>query len=269
MPSPTARPTRAPAARRCAARASTSPARRSPRRRPTAPSARPRISSAAPRKAARIAAARRDVMTAAMTAAARATAPTAVRARIAVVSPDVRTEVRVKAGAKVDVYRHDQITVDGIRDLHPTHVVISPGPKTPDEAGISLDVIREMAGEVPILGVCLGHQAIAEAYGATLLNLDQPFHGYQTNVNVIQPHRLFRQLPSFFQAGLYHSWLVDPNYVPDCLTVTAVSEEGHIMALHHREKNIHGVQFHPESYMTEHGVALMRNFLSGCRQRSL
>ena len=165
-----------------------------------------------------------------------------------------------EAGAKVDVYRHDQITVDGIRDLKPTHVVISPGPKTPDEAGISLDVIREMAGEVPILGVCLGHQAIGQAFGGTVVRGAEPVHG-KTSEIAHDGRTLFAGLPDPMTATRYHSLVVERASLPDVLEVSAWCDGDVIMGLRHKDLPVEGVQFHPESILTGEGRGLLGNFL--------
>jgi anthranilate synthase/aminodeoxychorismate synthase-like glutamine amidotransferase len=163
-------------------------------------------------------------------------------------------------GAKVDVYRHDQITVDGIRDLRPTHVVISPGPKTPDEAGISLEVIREMAGEVPILGVCLGHQAIGQAFGGHVIRGQEPVHG-KTSVIAHDGRTVFAGLSDPMIATRYHSLVVDPSTLPDVLEVSARCDGDVIMGLRHRDLPVEGVQFHPESILSAEGRSLLGNFL--------
>ena len=165
-----------------------------------------------------------------------------------------------EAGAKVDVYRHDQITVDGIRDLNPSHVVISPGPKTPDEAGISLDVIREMAGEVPILGVCLGHQAIGQAFGGTVVRGAEPVHG-KTSEIAHDGRTLFTGLPDPMTATRYHSLVVERASLPDVLEVSAWCDGDVIMGLRHKTLPVEGVQFHPESILTGEGRSLLGNFL--------
>ena len=165
-----------------------------------------------------------------------------------------------EAGAKVDVYRHDQITVDGIRDLTPTHVVISPGPKTPDEAGISLDVIREMAGEVPILGVCLGHQAIGQAFGGVVVRGSEPVHG-KTSEIAHDGRTVFAGLPDPMTATRYHSLVVERATLPDVLEVSAWCDGDVIMGLRHRDLPVEGVQFHPESILTGEGRSLLGNFL--------
>ncbi len=166
-----------------------------------------------------------------------------------------------EAGAKVDVYRHDQITVDGIRDLRPTHLVISPGPKTPDEAGISLECIREMAGEVPILGVCLGHQAIGQAFGGTVVRASAPVHGKTSEIQH-DGRTIFAGLPNPMVATRYHSLVVERETLPDVLEVSAWCDGDVIMGLRHRDLPIEGVQFHPESILTAEGRTLLGNFLA-------
>jgi anthranilate synthase component 2 len=168
-------------------------------------------------------------------------------------------------GADVSVSRHDQISLEQITELAPQHIVISPGPCTPNEAGISLAAIEQFAGKIPILGVCLGHQAIGQVFGAQVVRAKQVMHG---KTSVISHHNqgIFQALPSPFQATRYHSLVLDPESMPDCLEVTAWTERpdgalDNIMGIRHRTLPIEGVQFHPESIMTEHGHALLANFL--------
>lgn len=169
-------------------------------------------------------------------------------------------------GADVAVRRNDSIDVAGIRALAPAGIVISPGPGTPDEAGVTLPLLHELAGEVPILGVCLGHQAIGQAFGGRVVRAAQIVHGKTSPVR----HRgtgLFAGLPDPLVATRYHSLVVDPASVPDCLEVTAWTEtpagtRGEIMGLRHRSLPVAGVQFHPESILTQHGRDLLRNFLT-------
>ena len=163
-------------------------------------------------------------------------------------------------GAKVDVFRHDQITEDGIRDLGPTHLVISPGPKTPDEAGISLDAIREMAGEVPILGVCLGHQAIGQAFGGRVVRGEEPVHGKTSEIEH-DGRTVFAGLPDPMTATRYHSLVVERATLPDVLEVSAWCDGDVIMGLRHRDLPVEGVQFHPESILSAEGRGLLGNFL--------
>ena len=141
-------------------------------------------------------------------------------------------------------------------------IILSPGPGIPEEAGQLLDVIRTYAGRKPILGVCLGHQAIGQAFGARLVNLSDVFHGVQTPCFRTEEDYIFQGIPEQFPVGRYHSWVVSGDNLPSCLEVTAVSPEGQIMALRHREHDIHGIQFHPESVLTPDGQAIVENFLN-------
>lgn len=163
-------------------------------------------------------------------------------------------------GAECDTVRNDQFC---LADLAPyDKIILSPGPGIPSEAGLLLDVIREYAGRKPLLGVCLGHQAIGEAFGASLENLSDVFHGVQTPVRLTASDPLFEGLPSEFLVGRYHSWVVARWELPACLEVLAESEEGQIMALRHRTLDVHGIQFHPESVLTPDGPAILRNWLN-------
>ena len=162
-------------------------------------------------------------------------------------------------GTEVTVLRNDQFELS---DLEPySKIILSPGPGVPSEAGLLLDVIRTYAGRKPILGVCLGHQAIGEAFGAQLENLSDVFHGVATPCHIIADDQLFGGIKSDITVGRYHSWVVSQKDFPDCLEVTAVSDEGQIMALRHRKFNIHGIQFHPESVLTPDGKQMILNFL--------
>ena len=162
-------------------------------------------------------------------------------------------------GAEVDVLRNDKFRLE---ELEPyDKIILSPGPGVPEEAGLLLDVIRRYAGKKPILGVCLGEQAIGEVYGGKLTNLDEVFHGIQSPVTLTATDYLFEGLPSTVQVGRYHSWVVDRKDFPDCLEVTAVSEEGYIMALRHRTLDVRGVQFHPESVLTPEGKQMLGNWI--------
>lgn len=163
--------------------------------------------------------------------------------------------------AKVDVFRNDQISLEEIGNYD--KIILSPGPGIPQEAGLLLPLIEKYASTKSILGVCLGHQAIAEALGAKLYNLPSVFHGVATDVNVENdPGFLFEGLPTHFKIGRYHSWVVDEKTLPAGLKVTARDEDGNIMAVQHTTFDVSGVQFHPESIMTEYGEELMRNFLN-------
>ena len=163
-------------------------------------------------------------------------------------------------GADLHVVRNDQITLDGIRDLAPSHIVISPGPGTPDDGGISLEVLREFGESTPILGVCLGHQCIGQAYGGVVKRAPRLMHGKTSMIH----HRgddLFAGLPTPFQATRYHSLIVEQDSLPEALAVTAFTDEGEIMGMRHREYPVFGVQFHPESILTPQGPQILRNFL--------
>ncbi len=162
-------------------------------------------------------------------------------------------------GAEVTVKRNDQFKLEELEEFD--KILLSPGPGIPEEAGLLLDVIRTYAGKKPILGVCLGEQAIGEVYGGKLTNLDEVFHGIQSTINLTTPDYLFEGLPSQIQVGRYHSWVVDQNGLPDCLEVTAVSQEGYIMALRHKTLDVRGVQFHPESVLTPDGKQILANWI--------
>lgn len=159
----------------------------------------------------------------------------------------------------VDVHRNDKISLADIAKYD--KIILSPGPGIPSEAGLLLPLIKEYAGKKPILGVCLGHQAIGEAFGAKLTNLENVYHGVATQVDIVKPDYLFDGLGSKIEVGRYHSWIVDPDGLPDCLEVTATDSKGQIMALRHKEYDIHGVQFHPESVLTPAGETIVKNFL--------
>jgi len=163
-------------------------------------------------------------------------------------------------GAKVEVRRNDAITVEDIKTLKPERILISPGPCTPNEAGISMDVIREYSGKLPILGVCLGHQSIGQVFGGAIIRAAQIMHG-KTSPMEHTSTGVFSGLPSPFLATRYHSLVVDKTSLPECLQVTAWSDDREIMGIRHREHPTQGVQFHPESILTEHGLDLMRNWL--------
>jgi anthranilate synthase component 2 len=159
----------------------------------------------------------------------------------------------------VDVYRNDKIELSQI-DLY-DKIILSPGPGLPSEAGIMMEVIKKYAGKKSILGVCLGHQAIAEVFGAKLENIPTVFHGIQTAIKIMKEDYLFAGLPNEILAGRYHSWIVSKSDFPDKLEVTAVDKAGDIMALKHKTLDLHGVQFHPESMLTPDGVQIIQNFL--------
>lgn len=163
-------------------------------------------------------------------------------------------------GAEVSVVRNDQFELEQIASYD--KIILSPGPGIPSEAGLLLDVIRTYAGRKPMLGVCLGHQAIGEVFGGRLTNLSEVFHGVATEGTQWQNDPIFEGLPSRITMGRYHSWVVDRASLPDCLEVTAESDEGYIMALRHRQYDIHGIQFHPESVLTPQGSTIVANWLA-------
>ena len=163
-------------------------------------------------------------------------------------------------GEEVVVYRNDEITLEKIAALKPEHIVISPGPCTPNEAGVSVPLIKRFAGEIPILGVCLGHQSIGQAFGGKIVHAKQLMHGKTSNIQHTR-QGVFRNLPSPFQATRYHSLVIERASLPECLEVTAWTDDGEIMGVRHKSLRIEGVQFHPESILTEHGHDLLRNFL--------
>ncbi len=163
-------------------------------------------------------------------------------------------------GAQVEVVRNDQITPEEVLAKKPDGIVLSPGPCTPNEAGICLDVIKAAAGKIPMLGVCLGHQAIAQAFGGKVIRASEPMHGKTSKINR-RNRGLFEGFPSPFVATRYHSLVVERDSLPDCFDVMAETDGQTIMAIQHKEYNIHGVQFHPESIASEHGHDLLRNFL--------
>ena len=162
-------------------------------------------------------------------------------------------------GVKVEVFRNDQFTLNQLERF--TKIILSPGPGIPEEAGLLMDVIRTYAGRKPMLGVCLGHQAIAEVFGGKLVNLKEVYHGIATEGTQFGNDPIFSGLPKRIVMGRYHSWVVDRAGFPDCLEVTAMSDDGQIMALRHRNYNIHGIQFHPESVLTPEGATIVRNWL--------
>ena len=160
----------------------------------------------------------------------------------------------------VDVFRNDKIALEDVAKYD--KIILSPGPGIPSEAGLLLPLIKQYAGKKPILGVCLGHQAIGEAFGAQLKNLEDVYHGVATRINITQPDYIFDTLGSELEVGRYHSWIVDNNGLPDCIEITATDNNGQIMALKHKEFDEHGVQFHPESVLTPAGETIVKNFLN-------
>jgi para-aminobenzoate synthetase component II len=166
-------------------------------------------------------------------------------------------------GAEVLVRRNDEVTAEEIENgLRPEKILISPGPGTPSGAGITLDVVRRFAGRVPVFGICLGHQAIGEAFGGRVVRAPAPVHGKPAEIEH-DGRTVFRGMPQRFRAGRYHSLVVERDSLPDCLEVSATTPDGLIMGLRHRELPVEGVQFHPESIITQEGKRLLENFLRG------
>jgi len=163
-------------------------------------------------------------------------------------------------GEDVQVYRNDALSVADVAALKPARIVISPGPCTPNEAGISVPLIRELAGRIPILGVCLGHQSIGQAFGGRIVRAQHVMHGKNSSITHGDTG-MFRGLPSPLSATRYHSLVIERASLPDCLAVTAESEDGEIMGVRHKTLPVEGVQFHPEAILTEHGHAMLKNFL--------
>lgn len=164
-------------------------------------------------------------------------------------------------GAEMRIFRNDEVTVDAIEnELKPERMLISPGPGTPDTAGISLGVVERFAGKIPILGVCLGHQAIGQHFGAAVVRAPEPIHGKPVEIQH-DGKTIFSDLPQNFAAGRYHSLIVQRKSMPDCLEISAESPDALVMGLRHRTLKIEGVQFHPESILTDHGKKLLQNFL--------
>jgi anthranilate synthase component II len=166
-------------------------------------------------------------------------------------------------GAEVHTFRNDEISVEEIEHQQPDLLVISPGPCSPAEAGISVAAIQHFAGKLPILGVCLGHQAIGAAYGGKIVRAQQLMHG-KTSVITTTQQGVFADLPAQFTVNRYHSLAIEPSSCPDVLAVTARTADGEIMGVRHKTLPIEGVQFHPESILTEHGHALLKNFMRQC-----
>jgi anthranilate synthase component II len=163
-------------------------------------------------------------------------------------------------GAEVLVRRNDEVSTEEIPALHPDRIVVSPGPCTPNEAGVSLEVIEKAPEGVPVLGVCLGHQAIGQAYGGKVVRSKEPVHGKTARI-LHDGEGVYRELPQGFEATRYHSLVIEPESVPECLMVTSWTEDGVIMGVRHKELPVEGVQFHPESVLTGSGKSLLKNFL--------
>ena len=171
-------------------------------------------------------------------------------------------------GADLCVHRNDKISVDEIRALKPKRIVISPGPGYPRDAGVSLDVIRQLGHKIPLLGICLGHQAIGEAYGGTVSHAPELMHG-KTSMIYHERDTIFSDIPDPFEATRYHSLIVEEASLPDCLMITARAAGGEIMGLRHKQHPVIGMQFHPESILTRHGMHILDNFLKYDPERAL
>lgn len=163
-------------------------------------------------------------------------------------------------GAEMKIFRNDALTVEDVKKLAPERICISPGPCTPNEAGISLELIRELGSTIPILGVCLGHQSIGQVYGGDVVRAARLMHGKTSPIHH-NGSSVFKGLPNPFEATRYHSLIVKRETLPDCLEITAWTVEGEIMGLRHKEHPVHGVQFHPESILTENGKQMLESFL--------
>jgi anthranilate synthase component 2 len=163
----------------------------------------------------------------------------------------------------IKVIRNDEMSVDEIKELAPEYIILSPGPKRPQDAGVCIEVAKQLGDKSKILGVCLGHQSICEAYGATITYAKELMHGKQSVCEVDNDDVLFKNLPNKITVARYHSLAADENTMPECLKITARTDDGEIMAVKHKTKNIWGVQFHPESIMTPDGMTILKNFLGG------
>ena len=169
-------------------------------------------------------------------------------------------------GGAVVVHRNDVISIDEIREMKPDAIVLSPGPCTPQKAGISVEVIRQFGTTIPIMGVCLGHQAIGYAFGAEVIRAERIMHG-KTSTITNDGRTIFKGLPNPFVAGRYHSLILERNSLPDCFEISAETEEGEIMGIRHKEYPVEGVQFHPESVLTPNGKRVLKNFLTMLDER--
>lgn len=162
----------------------------------------------------------------------------------------------------IKVIRNDELTVNQVRALRPSHIILSPGPKRPSDAGICIEVVRKLHTEFPILGICLGHQSICEAFGAKIVYAKELMHG-KTSIIFIKNENIFRGLPPQIPVARYHSLAADKDTMPDCLNITATTDDGEIMAVKHINYPTFGLQFHPESILTPHGKSIIKNFLGG------
>lgn len=163
---------------------------------------------------------------------------------------------------ELKVIRNDELTVEEILELSPSHIILSPGPGKPSEAGVMEELIQKAEGTIPILGICLGHQAICEALGGKVGYAKTLMHGKQSNIKVNTERKIFESLPEYIDVARYHSLVADEKYIPDCLEVIANDKEGEVMAVKHKEYEIYGLQFHPESIMTPNGKEMMKAFLA-------
>lgn len=163
----------------------------------------------------------------------------------------------------IRVIRNDEMTVDEIKALKPEYIILSPGPKRPIDAGVCIDVVKELGDTSKILGVCLGHQSICEEFGTNITYAKELMHGKQSDCKIDNTDELFKELPEYIKVARYHSLAADEGTMPDCLKVIAITDDGEIMAVKHKTKPIWGVQFHPESIMTPDGEKMLKNFLGG------
>ncbi|MBM7691035.1 anthranilate synthase/aminodeoxychorismate synthase-like glutamine amidotransferase [Peribacillus deserti] len=164
-------------------------------------------------------------------------------------------------GEEAVVKRNNEITIDEIKKMNPDYILLSPGPGNPDESGVCLDVIREFHRTIPILGICLGHQAIARAFGGRVIKASRPMHGKVSRITHDRK-TIFKDIPDSFSVTRYHSLIAEKESLPDCLEASAIAEDGEIMAIRHKTYQVEGLQFHPESIMSEHGHALLKNFFN-------
>jgi len=168
----------------------------------------------------------------------------------------------LELGADLKIIRNDELSIDEIKELNPSKIILSPGPATPNEAGVCLDVIKNFSDTTPIMGICLGHQAIAQSFGADIIKAPKMMHGKTSQIEILKDDILFKDLPKTMTQTRYHSLIVDKNSVPDSVIVTSKSlDDNEIMSLKIKDKNIYGVQFHPESIMSEYGHQILDNFL--------